>query len=106
MDWNIGVANRVEITMICDNYIDTLYMDPPGVSVKRLGLGYAFDPANGGEMPVADNCSAMLVKIYALEGNPIGSPVPYTILFDCGGTLSGKTASIWSRWIRTTAVRR
>ncbi len=22
-------------------------------------------------MPVADNCSAMLIKIYALEGNPI-----------------------------------
>lgn len=86
MDWNIGTANRVEITMICDNYIDTLYMDPPGVSVKRLGLGYAFDPANGGDMPVADNCSAMLIKIYALEGNPIGAPVPYTILFDCGGS--------------------
>lgn len=39
MDWTIGDANRVEITMVCDNYIDTLYMDPPGVSVKRLGLG-------------------------------------------------------------------
>ena len=86
MDSNIGTANRVEITMICDNYVDTLYMDPPGVSVKRLGLGYAFDPANGGNLPVADNCSAMLINIYALEGNPIGAPVPYTILFDCGGS--------------------
>ncbi len=85
MDWNIGSADRVEITMICDNYIDTLYMDPPGVSVKRLGLGVAFDPANKGDMPVADNCSAMLIDIYALEGNPIGAPAPYRILFDCGG---------------------
>lgn len=86
MDWKIGEASRLEVTMICDNYVDTLYMDPLGVSVKRLGLGYAFDPANGGELPVADNCSAMLIKIYALEGNQIGAPVPYTILFDCGGT--------------------
>ena len=86
MGWNIGTANRVEITMICDNYIDTLYMDPPGRTVKRLGLGYAFDPKHANQMPVADNCSAMLIKIYALEGNPIGAPVPYTILFDCGGT--------------------
>lgn len=85
MGWTIGEANRVEITMICDNYIDTLYMDPPGVSVKRLGLGYAFDPQNGFSMPVADNCSAMLVEIYALEDNPIGAAVPYRILFDCGG---------------------
>ena len=87
MDWNIGVANRVEITMVCDSSIDTLLMDPPGVSVKRLGLGHAFDPAKGlTKMPVADNCSAMLINIYALEGNTIGAPVPYTILFDCGGT--------------------
>lgn len=86
MEWSIGTANRVEVQMICDNYIDTLYMDPPGVSVKRLGLGYAFDPKNGGAMPVADNCSAMLIDIYALEGNPIGAPVPYRILFDCGGS--------------------
>lgn len=86
MSWNIGTASRVEIQMICDNYIDTLYMDPPGVSVKRLGLGYAFNPKNAGGMPVADNCSAMLVDIYALEGNTIGAPVPFRILFDCGGT--------------------
>ena len=86
MDWTIGDANRVEITMVCDNYIDTLYMDPPGVSVKRLGLGYAFDPAKAGNMPVADNCSSMLVRIFALEGNSIGAAVPYTILFDTGGT--------------------
>lgn len=86
MDWNIGTASRVEVQMVCDNYIDTLYMDPPGVSVKRLGLGYAFDPKNAGGMPVADNCSAMLIDIYALEGNQIGAPVPYRILFDCGGT--------------------
>lgn len=45
--WNIGTASRVEVTMICDSTIDTLYMDPPGVSVKRLGLGHAFDPAKG-----------------------------------------------------------
>ena len=88
MDINIGTANRVEITMVCDSCVDTLCMDPPGVSVKRLGLGYAFDPANNGELPVADNCSAMLINIYALEGNPIGAPVPYTILFDCGGSHS------------------
>lgn len=44
--------------MICDSTIDTLYMDPPGVSVKRLGLGHAFDPDKGlTNMPVADNCS-------------------------------------------------
>lgn len=87
MAWNIGTAHRVEITMVCDNSIDTLYMDPPGVTVKRLGLGYAFDPAKGlANMPVADNCSCMLIKIYALESNTIGAPVPYTILFDCGGT--------------------
>ena len=85
MGWTIGEANRVESTMICDSYIDTLYIDPPGVSVKRLGLGYAFDPQNGFSMPVADNCSAMLVEIYALEDNPIGAAVPYRILFDCGG---------------------
>ncbi len=86
MNWKIGTANRVEITMICDNYIDTLYMDPPGVSVMRKGLGFAFDPANATAMPVADNCSAMLIDVYALEGNPIGAPAPYRILFDCGGT--------------------
>lgn len=86
MDWNIGAADRVEIQMVCDNYIDTLYMDAPGKRVKRLGLGYAFDPKNAGGMPVADNCSCMLVSIYALEGNPIGAPVPYRILYDCGGT--------------------
>ena len=87
MDWNIGEASRVEVQMICDNYIDTLYMDPvPGMTVKRMGLGYAFNPKNGGKTPVADNCSAMLIKIYALENNPIGAPVPYTILFDCGGS--------------------
>lgn len=87
MAWNIGTATRVEITMVCDSSIDTLLMDPPGVTVKRLGLGHAFDPAKGlTNMPVADNCSCMLIKIYALEGNMIGAPVPYTILFDCGGT--------------------
>lgn len=44
--------------MICDSTIDTLYMDPPGVSVKRLGPGHAFDPDKGlTNMPVADNCS-------------------------------------------------
>lgn len=85
MDWKIGTANRVEVTMICDNYVDTLYMDPPGVSVKRLGLGHAFNPKNNDGTPVADNCSAMLVDIYALEGNPIGAPVPFRNLFDCGG---------------------
>lgn len=87
MAWNIGTANRIEITMVCDSTMDTLLMDPPGVTVKRLGLGHAFDPAKGlTKMPVADNCSCMLIKLYALEGNPIGAPVPYTILFDCGGT--------------------
>lgn len=87
MAWNIGTVNRVEVTMICDSAIDTLMMDPPGVSVKRLGLGHAFDPAKGlTKMPVADNCSCMLIKLYGLEGNMIGAPVPYTILFDCGGT--------------------
>lgn len=87
MAWNIGTAHRIEITMVCDSYIDSLYMDPPGVTVKRLGLGHAFDPAKGlTKMPVADNCSCMLIKIYALEGNTIGAPVPYTILFDCGCT--------------------
>lgn len=87
MAWNIGTASRVEVTMVCDSTIDTLYMDPPGVTVKRLGLGHAFDPAKGlTNMPVADNCSCMLVRIYALETNMIGAPVPYTILFDCGGT--------------------
>lgn len=89
MSWNIGTASRVEVTMVCDAMIDTLYMDPPGVTVKRLGLGHAFDPAKGMKnMPVADNCSCMLIKIYALESNTIGAPVPYTILFDCGGTAS------------------
>lgn len=87
MAWNIGTASRVEVQMICDSMIDTLYMDPPGVTVKRLGLGHAFDPAKGlTNMPVADNCSCMLINIYALETNTIGAPVPYTILFDCGGT--------------------
>lgn len=86
MDWKIGTASRVEITMVCDNYIDTLHMDPPGVTVKRLGLGYAFDPQNAMHMPVADNCSSMLIDIYALEGNQIGAAVPYRIMFDCGGT--------------------
>ena len=85
--WNIGTAGRVEVTMVCDSSIDTLYMDPPGVTVKRLGLGHAFDPAKGlTKMPVADNCSCMLVKIYALESNMIGALVPYTILFECGST--------------------
>ena len=57
---SIGTASRVEVTMICDSTIDTLYMDPPGVSVKRLGLGHAFDPDKGlTNMPVADNCSCM-----------------------------------------------
>lgn len=87
MAWNIGTVSRVEVTMICDSMMDTLYMDPPGVTVKRLGLGHAFDPSKGlTNMPVADNCSCMLVRIYALETNMIGAPVPYTILFDCGGT--------------------
>lgn len=87
MDWKIGTADRVEVQMICDNYIDTLYMDPPGVSVKRLGLGYAFNPKNCEGSLVADNCSCMLIDIYALEGNPIGAPVPYRIMFDCGGSI-------------------
>ena len=86
MSWNIGTADRVEITVICDNYIDTLYMDPPGVSVKRRGLGYVFDPAHSRDPQLrADNCSAMLIDIYALETNSIGAPAPYRILFDCGG---------------------
>jgi len=80
MAWNIGTASRVEVTMICDSMMDTLYMDPPGVTVKRLGLGHAFDPSKGlTNMPVADNCSCMLIKIYALETNMIGAPVPYTM---------------------------
>lgn len=75
MSWNIGTASHIEITMVCDSAIDSLYMDPPGVTVKRLGLGHAFDPAKGlTKMPVADNCSCMLIKIYALESNMIGAP--------------------------------
>ena len=62
-----------------------------GINIETTEYGYSFDgefdPAKGlTKMPVADNCSCMLVKIYALESNMIGAPVPYTILFECGST--------------------
>lgn len=85
MDWKIGEVERVEITTICDNYVDTLYMDPPGKKIRRRGLGFAFNPANMGKKLVADNCSAMLIDLFAFEGNQIGVVDPYRILFDCGG---------------------
>ena len=85
MNWKIGEVSKVEITTICDNYVDALYMDPPGVSVQRRGLGITFNPANAGKTTVADNCSAMLIDLYAFEGNQIGIPPRYRILFDCGG---------------------
>lgn len=78
IDWKIGQADRVEITAICETYIDALYMDPPGVSVERPGLGFLFNPSNSGKNVVADNCSAMLVDIFALNDR-------YRILFDCAG---------------------
>lgn len=85
MSWTIGEVDRVEITTVCDNYMDTLYMDPVGKDVKRKGLGFAFNPANMGKMPVADNCSAMIVDLFAFKGNTIGVDERYRILFDCGG---------------------
>lgn len=85
MSWTIGQVERVEITTICDNYVDTLYMDPPGRTVRRRGLGFAFNPANGRKTLVADNCSAMLVDLFAFKGNMIGVEERYRILFDCGG---------------------
>lgn len=86
--WKINEVERVEITTVCDNYVDTLYMDPPGVSVRRRGLGIAFNPANGGKTPLADNCSAMIIDLYGgidARGKSIGTENCYRILFDCGG---------------------
>lgn len=85
MSYEMGEVDRVEITTVCDNYIDTLYMDPPGLSVRRRGLGYAFNPSNRGKNAIADNCSCMLIDLYAFEGNQIGVTNPYRILFDCSG---------------------
>lgn len=85
MAWELGSVERVEVTTICDNYIDTLYMDPAGISVRRRGLGYSFNPSNLGVNPVADNTSCMLIDLFAFEGNSIGVVPRYRILFDCGG---------------------
>lgn len=92
--WNIGQVERIEITTICDNYIDTLYMDPPGITTRRRGLGYTFNPSNLRRNPVADNCSCMLIDLFAFEGNTIGVVPRYRILFDCGGHVAENMAML------------
>lgn len=92
MDWNLGSVENIEITAILETTVDGLYVDPPGVGVKRMSLGHGQNPFNAegaSKSVVADSCSAMCVDIFT----PFGTGRT-RLLFDCGGNPNNLLANM------------